>query len=86
LIPTICDITANTMQHISLNFISGSVYQMTKGGSIATTLLFSILYLKNRPKRSQIIGCCIAVLGIMVVGVSNVLYSNNPKGSGSVIL
>lgn len=72
----IADIAANVFLSISLNFISASAYQMMRGGSIITTFLFSIIYLKTRSKRHQILGTLFALLGIMIVGLSNVLYSS----------
>jgi hypothetical protein len=44
------DIIAVTVQGIALNFIPASSYQMMRGGSIATTFLFSVAYLKMKAK------------------------------------
>jgi drug/metabolite transporter (DMT)-like permease len=83
---TISNIIANTFQNISLNFIAGSVYQMTRGGTIATTLFFSIFYLKNKAKRHQIVGSSLAILGVVIVGISNVIYSKSSKSADAVII
>lgn len=85
MICTISNLIANTFQNIALNFISGSVYQMTRGGTIATAFFFSVVYLKNRSKRHQIVGSALAVIGVIVVGVSNVIYSHgSQKTTGNV--
>jgi drug/metabolite transporter (DMT)-like permease len=47
-IPALCDFITSTMQYIALNFISGSVYQMMRGGTIITTFIFSIIFLKAK--------------------------------------
>ncbi len=45
-IPAMCDFVTSTLKYIALNFIPGSVYQMMRGGTIVTTFLFSIIFLK----------------------------------------
>jgi drug/metabolite transporter (DMT)-like permease len=70
LVTTFSDIIGNTMQLIALNFLSGSVFQITRGGTIATTFFFSIVFLKNKANRHQIIGSILAVIGILTVGIS----------------
>ncbi len=58
---------------------------MTRGGTIATTFLFSVFFLKNKPKKNQIVGSILAVMGVIIVGISNVIYGSHSKGSDSVI-
>ncbi len=47
---------------------------MTRGGTIATTFLFSVLILKIKIKPKMIIGSGLAIIGIIFVGISNILY------------
>ena len=47
-IPAFCDFVTSTLQYIALNFIPGSVYQMMRGGTIVTTFIFSIVFLKSK--------------------------------------
>jgi hypothetical protein len=47
MIPAFFDLLTSTMQFVAFNFISGSAYQMMKGGSIVTTFIFSITFLKK---------------------------------------
>lgn len=85
LICTISNMIANTFQNIALNFISGSVYQMTRGGTIATTFFFSRCYLRLVPKKHQKVGSALALFGVLVVGLSNLLYSRaSSKNSNTV--
>jgi drug/metabolite transporter (DMT)-like permease len=62
---------------VALNFISGSVYQMMRGGTIVTTFMFSIIFLKIKVMKNQIFGAGLALIGVMIVGVSNMIFKDN---------
>ncbi len=62
---------------MALNFISGSVYQMMRGGTIVTTFMFSIIFLKIKVMKNQIFGAGLALIGVMIVGVSNMIFKDN---------
>lgn len=47
-VPAFCDFVTSTLQYIALNFIPGSVYQMMRGGTIITTFIFSIVFLRAK--------------------------------------
>ena len=49
---------------------------MMRGGTIVTTFIFSIILLKLKPKRYQIVGSFLAFLGIGVVGVTAMVFSD----------
>ena len=84
-IPALCDFITSTLQYIALNFISGSVYQMMRGGTIVTTFIFSIFFLKIRIRKYQIAGSVLALVGVVIVGASNILFSDSSSGSSSVV-
>jgi hypothetical protein len=46
-IPAFLDFITATLHYVALNFISGSVYQMLRGGAIVTTFAFSTIFLKS---------------------------------------
>lgn len=73
-IPALSDLITSTMQLVALNFISGSVYQILRGGTIVSTFIFSIAFLKIKIKKCQILGAGLSLIGIIVVGISNVLF------------
>ena len=75
-IPALCDCVASSLQLFALNFTAGSIYQMMRGGTIVTTFIFSIILLKLKPKRYQIVGSFLAFLGIGVVGVTAMVFSD----------
>ena len=84
-VPAFCDFVTSTLQYISLNFISGSVYQMMRGGTIVTTFIFSIVFLKAKVKKSQIAGCILAFAGVTIVGLSNMVFSSSDSGSADAV-
>lgn len=83
-IPAFCDFITSTLHYIALNFVTGSVYQMIRGGTIVTTLLFSITFLKIKVQRKMIIGSALAIVGVFVVGLSNTLFSGGSSDADSV--
>ena len=82
-IPAFCDYLTSTMQYIALNFISGSVWQMLRGGVIVTTAIFSKFFLKMVPRRNHYFGCLFDIIGIAIVGVSSVVFAEHSDDSGS---
>lgn len=75
-IPALCDVMGSNLQLFALNFIAGSVYQMMRGGTIITTFIFSLIILKMKAQRFQIVGSALAFIGIAVVGVSAMVFSS----------
>lgn len=73
----IIDLVTSTLQSIALNFVEGSVYQMMRGGTVATTFLFSLVFLKMSAQRHQIFGSLLTVVGILIVGASNLLMASS---------
>lgn len=74
-IPAAADAISSTTSYIALNFITGSIWQMFRGGSIIATFLLSICMLKTKPKGNQIIGTIFAFVGILIVGISSLAFA-----------
>lgn len=74
LVPTVFDLISSTLQYTSLNFVSASIYQMMRGGTIITTFIFSIIFLKLKIKNYQIVGAFMALIGCVIVGANNIIY------------
>jgi drug/metabolite transporter (DMT)-like permease len=83
LIPTFFDLLTSTMQFVAFNFISASAYQMMKGGSIITTFIFSVTFLKLPILRRQLAGSILAFIGIFIVGLANTIFTSQTS-SGDV--
>lgn len=84
-IPALCDFITSTLQYIALNFIPGSVYQMMRGGTIVTTFIFSIVFLKSKVQKHQILGSALALIGVLIVGTSNMVFADSSSGSSSPV-
>lgn len=63
------DLLSSLLAYISLGLIAGSVWQISRGGVIVTTAIFSKIFLKKKFTRSSILGCVLAVVGITLVQV-----------------
>ena len=82
-VPAFCDFVASTLQYISLNFISGSVYQMMRGGTI-TTFVFYIVFLKVKVKKVKS-GDAFLLLLELLIGLSNMDFSSSDPGSADAV-
>ena len=49
---------------------------MMRGGSIITTLIFSVIFLKAKVMKNQIFGAGLVLVGVMVVGLSNMVFKD----------
>ncbi len=85
-IPALCDFITSTLLYVALNFIPGSIYQMMRGGTIITTFIFSICFLKYKVQKYQILGCLLAFLGVFVVGVSNMVFRGGDTFDSSAVI
>jgi drug/metabolite transporter (DMT)-like permease len=74
-IPAVFDLLTSTMQFFAFNFISASAYQMLKGGSILTTFIFSIIFLRQPILRRYLLGSIFALVGVIIVGLANTIFS-----------
>lgn len=80
------DVSALSLQTVALNFINSSVYQMMRGGTIATTFFFSVILLKMKPKRYQIVGSLLTFIGILIVGLSNLIFGAKNENNYSIVI
>ena len=69
LLPAILDLFTSTLAYIALSFTPGSVWQMSRGGVIITTAIFSKLILKNNFSKAAKLGCFLTLVGITLVQV-----------------
>ena len=76
IVPAMCDLITSTLQFIALNFISASAFQMITGGDIVTCFIFSIILLKQPIYRAQIVGSVLAVMGVAIVGIANIINND----------
>ncbi|KAJ2712242.1 hypothetical protein H4R19_002855 [Coemansia spiralis] len=59
--------------NVGLFFTSASVYQMLRGAVVIFSGLFSVLFLGHRLERFQVISLVMVVVGVTIVGLSNII-------------
>ncbi|XP_029984937.1 solute carrier family 35 member F6 isoform X2 [Sphaeramia orbicularis] len=74
--PAMCDMTATSIMYVALNMTSASSFQMLRGAVIIFTGLLSVAFLGRRLKSSQWIGILITILGLVIVGLADLLSGN----------
>lgn len=57
-----------------------------RGGAIVTTFIFSIIFLKIRVMKNQVLGAALALFGVMVVGLSNMVFSDASDGGADAVI
>lgn len=80
-IPAFLDFVASNVSYFALNLIPSSVWQLSKGGAIITTAIFTRILLKRILTRRKVVGCVLATVGITIVGLSVVLFSDSDNKS-----
>lgn len=74
--PALCDMTGTSIMYIALNMTSASSFQMLRGAVIIFTGLLSVAFLGRRLEPSQWIGILFTILGLVIVGLADVLSGN----------
>lgn len=75
-IPGIFDLISSILAYIALNLVSGSVWQISRGGVIITTAIFSKICLSKKFTKSAILGCFLAFIGITLVQIFEITLSD----------
>ncbi|KAJ2714660.1 hypothetical protein H4R23_005738, partial [Coemansia sp. Cherry 401B] len=68
-----CDLLGTTLMNVGLFFTSASVYQILCGAVVIFSGLFSVLFLGHRLERFQMISLVMVVIGVTIVGLSNIV-------------
>lgn len=55
--------------------VASSVWQISRGGVIVTTAIFSVIFLKRKFDKPAILGCILAFAGITGVQLVTILFS-----------
>lgn len=85
-IPAVCDILSTSVMYIGLTLTSASSYQMLRGALIVFTGLLSIFCLRARIKGYQWLGMLFVVLGLAVVGLTDIFFGDKKEGGKSHVL
>ena len=76
-IPGLMDLLASGIAYIALNLIASSVWQISRGGVIITTAIFSRIILHKKFDKSSIIGCSLTFIGITFVQIFEIILVDN---------
>jgi uncharacterized membrane protein len=79
IIPTFLDFVASNLSYVGLTLISSSVWQISKGGVIVMTAIFSRVFLKKKLTLIKGLACLLALIGITLVQIITVLYSGSEE-------
>ncbi|VDM64131.1 unnamed protein product [Angiostrongylus costaricensis] len=86
LFPACCDILATSVMYVGLNLTAASSFQMLRGSVIVFTGLLSVGMLGIRIQGFKWIGMTFVILGLVVVGVTDTLYHDNPVDDKNAII
>uniref|UniRef100_A0A7I4Y348 TPT domain-containing protein n=1 Tax=Haemonchus contortus TaxID=6289 RepID=A0A7I4Y348_HAECO len=84
--PACCDILATSIMYIGLNLTTASSFQMLRGAVIVFTGLLSVGMLGARIQGFKWIGMIFVILGLVVVGVTDILYDDDPLDDKNAII
>lgn len=59
---------------------------MMRGGTIATTFFFSVVILKMKAEKHHALGSGLAFLGILLVGLSDLVFSSTATSDISAVI
>ncbi|XP_070577855.1 solute carrier family 35 member F6-like [Ptychodera flava] len=86
LIPTICDLFGTTLAGIGLVYVSASVWQMLRGSIIIFTGILSKIFLKRNLRLVHWSGIVITMMGLVLVGLSDIFENEEKKGASKQAL
>jgi len=73
-VPAFLDFVASNVSYFALNMITISIWQLSKGGAIITTAIFTRILLRTTLTKRRIVGCVLATVGITVASLSNIIF------------
>ena len=83
LIPACCDLTGTSLMYVGLNLTFASSFQMLRGSVIIFTALLSVAFLRNKLYLFHWTGMITVVLGLIVVGLGDVLPIPGQEGENA---
>uniref|UniRef100_A0A8R1HPG2 TPT domain-containing protein n=1 Tax=Caenorhabditis japonica TaxID=281687 RepID=A0A8R1HPG2_CAEJA len=84
--PALCDILGTSIMYIGLNLTTASSFQMLRGAVIIFTGLLSVGMLNATIKPFKWFGMLFVMLGLVIVGVTDIYYDSNPQDDKNAII
>lgn len=83
---SICDMCATSLMYIGLNLTYASSFQMLRGAVIIFTALLSVAFLGRTIKAQMWVGIVGVILGLGVVGLTDILTNNSAKSDTNAVI
>lgn len=84
--PACCDVLATSTMYVGLNLTTASSFQMLRGSVIIFTGLLSVAFLRAQLRGYKWLGMGFVTLGLVIVGVSDIIFDTNPKDDLNAII
>ena len=78
-IPAMCDLLGTSTMYVGLTWTFAASFQMLRGSVIIFTGLLSVAFLGTRLKIHHWTGMVFVIIGLILVGVGDVLFSNQSE-------
>ena len=83
---SICDMCATSLMYIGLNLTYAASFQMLRGAVIIFTALLSVAFLGSTIKAQMWVGMIGVILGLAVVGLTDIILNDNSKSDINAII
>jgi len=84
-IPAVCDVLGTSTMYVGLNLTYASSFQMLRGAVIIFTALLSVAFFGSKLKVYHWVGMLMVVIGLIVVGLSDVIGDSGSGDPNSVL-
>lgn len=65
-IPLMLDLVSTTLEFVAINYLSGSMYNITSSIVIVSSAFFTRIILKRIFTKTQIFGCLLVMIGVVI--------------------
>jgi len=76
-IPAMCDLAGTSTMYLALTWTYAASFQMLRGSVIIFTGILSVAFLGNKLKIHQWLGMFTVMIGLVIVGVGDVVFSDS---------
>ncbi|VDN51220.1 unnamed protein product [Dracunculus medinensis] len=82
--PAACDVVGTSLQYLGLKLTSAASFQMLRGAVIVFTGVLSMIFLRTRLQAFRWVGIAFIVIGLLIVGVADVMFSGDEKTENTI--
>ncbi len=85
-VPAMCDLLGTSTMYLALTWTYAASFQMLRGSVIIFTGILSVAFLGNKLKMNQWIGMFGVMIGLVIVGVGDVVFFQTTAGYDSTFV